>query len=40
VIDLFSCRLLGYAMSVHHDADLVIASLRMAAATRGGHVDG
>jgi transposase InsO family protein len=40
VIDLFSRRLLGYAMSVHHDADLVIAPLRMAAATRGGTVDG
>jgi putative transposase len=40
VIDLFSRRLLGYAMSEHHDADLVIASLRMAAATRGGTVDG
>jgi transposase InsO family protein len=40
VIDLFSRRLLGYAMSEQHDADLVIASLRMAAATRGGTVDG
>lgn len=40
VIDLFSRRLLGYAMSEHHDAALVIASLNMAAATRGGHVDG
>jgi putative transposase len=40
VIDLFSRRLLGYAMSEHHDADLVIASLRMAATTRGGTVDG
>jgi transposase InsO family protein len=40
VIDLFSRRLLGYAMSEHHDADLVVASLRMAAATRGGTVDG
>jgi hypothetical protein len=40
VIDLFSRRLLGYAMSTHHDTDLVTASLRMAAATRGGHVDG
>lgn len=39
-IDLFSRRLLGYAMSAHHDADLVVASLRMAAATRGGDVDG
>jgi len=40
VIDLFSRRLLGYAMSEHHDTALVIASLNMAAATRGGHVDG
>jgi transposase InsO family protein len=40
VLDLFSRRMLGYAMSEHHDADLVIASLRMAAATRGGTVDG
>ena len=40
VLDLFSRRLLGYAMSEHHDADLVIASLRMAAATRGGTIDG
>jgi putative transposase len=40
VIDLFSRRLLGYAMSEHHDADLVVASLRMAATTRGGTVDG
>ncbi|GGL21511.1 IS3 family transposase [Mangrovihabitans endophyticus] len=40
VIDLFSRRLLGYAMSAHHDAELVEASLHMAAATRGGTVDG
>jgi putative transposase len=40
VLDLFSRRLLGYAMSEHHDADLAVASLRMAAATRGGDVDG
>jgi transposase InsO family protein len=40
VIDLFSRRLLGYAMGERHDADLVSASLRMAAATRGGSVDG
>ncbi|MEU6654028.1 hypothetical protein ABZ904_32490 [Streptomyces sp. NPDC046900] len=31
-------RLLGYAMSAHHDAELVVASLHMAAATRGGDV--
>lgn len=39
-LDLFSRRLLGYAMSEHHDAQLATASLRMAAATRGGTVDG
>jgi putative transposase len=38
--DLFSRRLLGHAMSAHHDAALVVASLQMAATTRGGHVDG
>jgi putative transposase len=35
VLDLFSRRMLGYAMSEHHDADLTCASLSMAAATRG-----
>ncbi|MEU1692031.1 DDE-type integrase/transposase/recombinase [Streptomyces hirsutus] len=39
VLDLFS-RLLGCAMGAHHDAGLVGASLQMAAATRGGQVDG
>ena len=38
--DLFSRRMLGYAMSDHHDAAVVLASLRMAATTRGGDVDG
>ncbi|MBT2508588.1 IS3 family transposase [Streptomyces sp. ISL-98] len=40
VIDLFSRRLLGYAMGPRHDADLVVAALHMAAATRGGDVRG
>jgi putative transposase len=40
VIDLYSRRLLGYAMSAHHDVDLTQATLSMAAATRGGQVDG
>ncbi|MFD9633993.1 IS3 family transposase [Streptomyces violascens] len=40
VTDLFSRRLLGYAMGARHDADLVAASLNMAAATRGGDVKG
>lgn|GEM_PF-3540738 len=39
VEDLFSRRLLGYAMSAHHDAALTVASLRMAVATRGGDGD-
>lgn len=39
VLDLFSRRLLGYAMSGHHDAPLARASLQMAVATRGA-VDG
>lgn len=38
--DLFSRRMLGYAMSEHHDSALVVGSLRMAAATRGGDADG
>ncbi|MBV7700186.1 DDE-type integrase/transposase/recombinase, partial [Streptomyces sp. TRM70350] len=29
VIDLFSRRLLGYAMGAHHGADLVVAALNM-----------
>nr|WP_237693782.1 IS3 family transposase [Streptomyces sp. SID2888] len=40
VIDLFSRRLLGYAMGERHDAGLVVAALNMAAATRGGDVRG
>lgn len=40
VIDLFSRRLLGYPMGERHDAELVVASLNMAAATRGGDVRG
>ncbi|MCK2214775.1 IS3 family transposase [Actinomadura sp. ATCC 31491] len=40
VEDLFSRRLLGYALSEHHDAALTCASLQMAVATRGGDVDG
>jgi transposase InsO family protein len=38
--DLFSRRMLGHAMSAHHDAALVVASLQMAATVRGGDVDG
>lgn len=40
VIDLFSRRLLGYAMGARHDAELVVASLNMAAAIRGSEVKG
>jgi transposase InsO family protein len=40
VLDLFLRRLLGYAMGTHHDAALVGASLKMAAATRGGAMNG
>jgi putative transposase len=40
VLDLFSRRLLGYAMSEHHDAQVAVASLQMAAAGRGGDIDG
>jgi transposase InsO family protein len=39
VLDLFSRKMLGYAMSEHHDAELAAASLSMAVAARGG-VDG
>ncbi len=40
VEERFSGRLLGYATSAHHDAELTCATLRMAVATRGGDVDG
>jgi transposase InsO family protein len=38
VIDLYSRRCLGFAMSAQHDQELTIASLQMAIATRGGRV--
>lgn len=40
VLDLFSRRMLGYAMSGHHDAAVAVAALQMAAANRGGTVEG
>ncbi|WP_405160830.1 DDE-type integrase/transposase/recombinase [Nocardia sp. NBC_01499] len=40
VEERFSGRLLGYATSAHHDAELTCAALRMAVATRGGDIDG
>ena len=36
VIDLYSRRLLGAAISLHPDADLACAAISMAVATRGG----
>jgi putative transposase len=36
VIDLYSRRLLGAAMSLHPDADLARAAIKMAVVTRGG----
>ena len=36
VIDLYSRRLLGAATSLHPDADLACAAIKMAMATRGG----
>ncbi len=39
VIDMFSRRMLGYAIGERHDAGLVVDALRMAVTTRGG-VDG
>jgi len=40
VIDLYSRRLLGFATGARHDAELVVAALNMAAATRGGDISG
>jgi putative transposase len=40
VSDLFSRRILGYALSVHHDAALAVGALQMAVAVRGGSVSG
>lgn len=40
VLDLASRRLPGFAMSQHHDSALAKAALCMAAAVRGGDVDG
>jgi putative transposase len=40
VLDLASRRLPGFAMSEHHDSALAKAALCMAAAIRGGDVDG
>lgn len=40
VIDLYSRRVIGWALADHMRAELVCDALRMAVATRGGHVDG
>nr|WSY48892.1 IS3 family transposase [Streptomyces sp. NBC_00886] len=40
VIDLLSRRLLSYAIAARHDAELVVAALHIAVATRGGNVRG
>jgi putative transposase len=40
VLDLASRRLAGFALGEHHDAPLAKAALCMAAAVRGGDVDG
>lgn len=40
VIDLFSRRVVGWALADHMRAELACDALKMAIATRGGHVDG
>ncbi len=40
VLDVASRRILGFALSEHHDADLAYGALAMAAAVRGGQVTG
>jgi transposase InsO family protein len=40
VIDLYSRRLIGFAIAEHCKAPLVCDALRVAIATRGGHVEG
>jgi transposase InsO family protein len=40
VLDIFSRRVVGFAMSEHHDADLAYGALAMAVAVRGGQVTG
>jgi putative transposase len=40
VIDIFSRRVVGFALSEHHDAELAYAALVMAVAVRGGQVNG
>ena len=40
MLDIASRRILGFALSGHHDAQLAYGALAMAAAVRGGQVDG
>jgi putative transposase len=40
VLDVCSRRIVGFALSEHHDAELAYGSLAMAVAVRGGHVAG
>jgi transposase InsO family protein len=40
VIDLAARRIPGFAIGEHHDAELAAGALKMAAAVRGGDVDG
>jgi putative transposase len=40
VLDIASRRILGFALSGHHDAQLAYGALAMAAAVRGGQADG
>ena len=40
VLDVRSRRILGFALSEHHDAELAYDSLAMAVAVRGGQIDG
>jgi transposase InsO family protein len=40
VLDVASRRVLGFALSEHHDAELAYGALVMAVAVRGGHVPG
>jgi len=40
VIDLFSRRVIGWSVAAHMRTELVADALKMAAATRGGHVEG
>ena len=40
MLDVASRRVLGFALSEHHDAELAYGALAMAVAVRGGQVPG